>query len=282
MNQDAVAALLERLPASLDKQGKLDGAPWDEARKLFDELLAGGREALLSLIGLLREVDDGTDWRARYVTHGLAIHLGDPGRERERALFASTLASQIVTVRPPPVQGFLIRQIQVAGTKNEAGTLGKCLLDEELHEYAAQALLAIREGAVEEFRKAAGTAAGKRKLTIVQALGVLKDAASSAMLREAARDADRELRLAAVWALANIGDPGATEIVLKAADSETPFERIKGTHSCLLLAERLLAAGRKGEAVKLWGHLRDTRSDPSERYVREAAERGLEGASQNR
>ena len=39
-----------------------------------------------------------------------------------------------------------------------------------------------------------------------------------------------------------------------------------------------LAAEKKKEAVRIYAHLRDTRSDPDERYVREAAEKGLAAA----
>ena len=49
----------------------------------------------------------------------------------------------------------------------------------------------------------------------------------------------------------------------------------KATSACFLLAERLLAAGRKTEAARLYTHLRDTRTDPSELHIREAASRRL-------
>jgi hypothetical protein len=41
------------------------------------------------------------------------------------------------------------------------------------------------------------------------------------------------------------------------------------------LAERLLAAGKKAESQKIYAHLQKTRSDPSERYIRDAAEKAL-------
>jgi len=163
----------------------------------------------------------------------------------------------------------------VIGTKDCVTALGKLLPDAELGEYAAQALLAIRAGAVEEFRKALPDLKGETRLTVLQALGVLADSASAGAMNAALADGDRDLRLAGGWGLARIGDAGSVEAVLKAADVEPGYERIKATSSALLLAERLLAAGKKSDAAKVYKHLKETRSDASEAYVVEVAAEGL-------
>jgi HEAT repeat protein len=165
----------------------------------------------------------------------------------------------------------------VAGGKEVVGALGKLLADGELYEYAALALLAIQDGAAEQFRKALPGSAGKRRLTVVQALGVLRDASSAGALKKLAGDPDRDTRLAALWALAKVGDPSAADVLIKAADAEG-YERTQATKACLVLAERLLAAGRKAEAARVYTYLRDSRTGPAERYVRDAATRGLAAA----
>ncbi|MGD8499684.1 MAG: hypothetical protein PVJ86_03510, partial [Phycisphaerales bacterium] len=58
------------------------------------------------------------------------------------------------------------------------------------------------------------------------------------------------------------------------------YERVKATKACLLLAERLLAARKKGPAVKIYRHLHDTRKDSDESYVCDAANKGLATAGQ--
>ena len=113
-------------------------------------------------------------------------------------------------------------------------------------------------------------------MTIVQNLGVLKDALSAGELRKALKGSDREIRLAAGWALANIGDAGSAEQMCRAADTSKDWERIQHTKACLLLAERLAAAGKKNDAKKVYQHLRDSRKDSSESYVREAAANALD------
>jgi hypothetical protein len=50
------------------------------------------------------------------------------------------------------------------------------------------------------------------------------------------------------------------------------------TKFCLVLAENLTAAGRKADAAKIYTQLRDTRKDPSEKYISELAARALAAA----
>lgn len=269
-----VAALVGQMPDP-DKHGKLDGIPWPEAEKIYDELLKGGAPALLKLIDMLKEVDDGEDYKARYTLHGLALYVSRPGKERLRGVFISSLLSQLGGPRPKPVQAFLIRELQLVGGKESVTVLGRLLADEELYSDAALALLAIREGAAEPFRKALPGARGRRRLTLIQALGVLRDAESVPALREAVRDPDLDTRLAALWGLARIGDAGSSDLLLKAAEAPSGWERIQAANACLLLAERLAATGRKAEAAKIARRLQETRTDPSEAYVREAADRVL-------
>jgi len=86
------------------------------------------------------------------------------------------------------------------------------------------------------------------------------------------------VRIAAGAGLAKIGDAGAADALLKAAEVGPGWERVQATKNCLVLAENLTAAGKKAEAARIYSRLRDTRNEPSERYVREAAEAALAAA----
>ena len=279
LTQDNVAELVDRIPALDAKRGTFTGPTWEEAAVIFDGVLALGRDGVTGVVAMLHETDDGQDYKARYVLHGIAQYLGRPGKEEARALFVAALASQLGGERPKSVQGFVARQLQVIGGKEAAPALGKLLADPEVSESAAQALLAIRAGAVEEFRKALPGLKGAPRLTVLQALGVLADAESAEAFRKAVTDEDRDVRLSALWGLARIADAGAVDVVLKGADVEAGYERIKATSAALLLAERLLAAGKKAEAAKVYRHLKDSRTDASEAYVRDLAQEGLARAS---
>jgi hypothetical protein len=273
--QDKIAEAVDRMPA-LDKRGTYTGPPWAEAMPIFEEVVDAGRDGVSAVVALLKEVDDGADFKARLVLHGLAQYLGRPGQEARRATFVGALASQLGGDRPKPVQGFLVRQLLVVGDASAAPALGRLLADPELVEDAAQALLAIRAGAVEQFRKVLPDLKGPARITVVQALGVLADEASVDALRADAVSPDTTLRHAALWGLARIGDPGAVEPALKAAEVEEPrHDRQQAAALALQLADRLLARGRKDGAARIYGRLQETRSDPADAWFRELAADGL-------
>jgi HEAT repeat protein len=272
--QDKIAELVDQVPA-LDKRGTFTGPSWDEATPMLDGLLAAGRDGLVAVVAMLKEVDDGSDYKARYALHALAQYVGRPGKDAARRTFIEALASQLGGDRSKGVQGYVARQLQVVGSKDAAPALGKLLADAELCESAAQALLAIRDGAAGEFRKALPELKGGTRLTVLQALGVLADAESAEAMKAALADADAEIRLAGAWGLARIAAADAVDGVFKLSTGATGWERIKATSFALLLAERLLAAGKKSEAAKMYRLLKESRTDKSEAYVLDAATEGL-------
>jgi hypothetical protein len=267
--QEGVPELVDKMPP-LDKGGTFTAPAWDEAIPIFDAILKA--DGVSAVIDLLKPVDDGQDYKARYVLHALAQYLGRPGKEDARVKFSTALAAQLSGDKPASVRGYLARQLQVIGGREAVPALGKALADPEICEYAAQALLAIGDGAAPEFRKALPAVKGPSLVTVLQAFGVLKDVEALDALRKAA--AEPETRLIASWGLANIGDSDGVDLVLKAADVEGQ-DRAKGTSYALLLAEKLRAAGKKAEAVRIYKHLETTRTDPSEAYVRELAVEAL-------
>ena len=283
----ALAEIINRLPDP-DERGLLSNINKETVDSVVSQIYEGGRKSLLALIGMLVEPGKGDDFKPRYALHCLAVHMCKPDEEKARRLFARTLASQLGGERPKAVQKYLIQQLQVAGGKETAAALGKMLQDEELYEPAAQALVAIGYGTAEQSRKGCLTALrkalpkvkGKMKLTITQNLGVVRDTESVDTLKNALGDNDREIRLAAGWALANIGNAGSVDLLLKAANAEGTYERATATKACLLLAERLLEAGKKEPAKKIYTHLRNTHSGPDEAYICEIAKEGLAAASE--
>jgi len=269
-SKDYKPPLLKTRPSD----GKFTGPTWEEAVEIFDPILKGGKDSIVGVIDMLKEVDDGSDYKARYVLHGLAQYVCRADKAKQQDLLVHTLIAAL-DGRAKPIQKFIIRQLQVCGDGRASDRVGKFLLDDEMSEDAALALTAIREGAVEQFRTALRRARGKARVTAVQNLGVLRDASSAAVLRRAARDSDEAVRIAAVWALANIGDAGSVGVVIKATGAQPGWERVQATKAALLLAEKLLAAGRKDDAKGIYTHLRDTRKDESESYVRQAAAKAL-------
>jgi hypothetical protein len=244
-----------------------------EMTAALDGLRAMGAEGVTGLVDLLKPDAKGGDVHVRHCLHGQAMRAaGWPKKDRQA--FTKALAGTLKGDHPKEAKGFVIRQLQVAGGAEVTAALGEWLLDDALWEDAAQALLAIGDTA-EQFLKALPNAKGKQLLTIVQALGVLKVNNAAERVRELVTADDTDLRQVAARALADMADAGAVEPLLKAADTAKGFDRTKQTGTCLLLAENLLVLGRKKEATRIYKHLRDTRKDPAEAYIREAAEQGL-------
>lgn len=238
-------SLVDQMPDPDERQMYCTDIDKEKTERAVAEIHKGGRDHLLALIDTLVEPGRGDDVKSHYALHCLALHVSGLASDEPRRTFALTLASELGGDRPKGVQRYLIRELQVAGGEEVVETLGKLLTDEALCEPAAQALVAIGHGAAEQLRNALPTAKGKCRLTIVQNLGVVGDARSVGALQEAVGDEDREIRLAAAWGLANIGDAGSTDLLLKAAEAEDGWERIQMTKACLLLAEKLRAAGTR-------------------------------------
>lgn len=260
-----------------DKRGTY--ANMDKARidSAIAEIHKGGRDSIIGLIDMLVEPGKGDDVKGHYALHVLAVGVCKPGGDKPRAEFARAVASQLAG-RPRGVQRYLIRQLQVAGGNEVVPILGKALLDPVLCGPAAQALLAIGKGAAAQLRAALPKVEGKCRLAIILGLGFLADPGAAGAFKQALGDGDRQIRIAATWSLARIADAGSADALLKAADGHKGWERIKHTKACLLLAEKLLAAGNKAAAIAIYTHLRDTRTEPSELYIRQAAAKALTAA----
>jgi HEAT repeat protein len=270
---ERLSELVAKFPEPAAKDGKLADVDKQAADAAVAELLKGGAKSVVGLVEMLAPADRGGDGRVRHAIHALVIRAG--ARDDDRRMIAEALASTLSPDRPVEVNAFVLGQIQLVGGKEVAPALGKFLADEKLCEAAAAALLGIEAGAAAQFRAALGAAKGRPATIIVHALGALKDTGSAAAIRKLVAADDRDTRLTAARALADIGDADSAELLLKAADAAEGYERSKLTQACLLLAERLAATGQKKVASSIYTRLHETRTDPSEQHVRDAAARGL-------
>ncbi|GAG58933.1 unnamed protein product, partial [marine sediment metagenome] len=226
----------------------------------------------------LGEPGSDQDLKPHYALHCLANHTLTVEDSKLRSEICEALALALSDERSAYIKSYLCQLLQWAGGKEAAPALGKLLLDPELVEPASMALVAIREGADLQFRSALPRADGICRLNIVQGLGAVEDVQSIEALRQAVADADIEVRLAAGWGLARMGDAGSVDLLVKAADVPKGRERNQATKHCMVLAEKLRADGEGGLATKIYTHLRNTRTDPDEIYIRLAATKALSAA----
>jgi HEAT repeat protein len=277
---ESVKTLVSQMPTpEPNERGILSKVDRDATLKAIVELHAGGDAFVTALVDSLVEPGKGNDHQARYALHALALYVCGGGRQRnenERKVFALSLAKALDSDQPTAVKEFIIRELQVCGGAEVVAAIGKCLADTALTDAAASALVAIGGGAAAaELRRLLPAADTRQRLIAVQNLGALRDKESVKALVAAAGDTDVEVRTAACWALANIGDPAGVAACLAAAEKADGYERIQAAKNRLLFAERLREAGHKSRAQQVLNHLKKTSGDESEAYLREIADREL-------
>src|SRR5262249_37906252 len=228
--KEKLAVLVDSLVIP-DRKSAAGNVDREATLRTLTAILQGGRDNIAGLADLLSEPGKGDDSKARYALHALAVHGGGLRDECQRRAFSESLASTLKPERPREVRAFLVRQLQVVGGREAVEALGKLLATDDLCDEAAQALLAIKAGAAERFRTALPSSRGKARLAIVHGLGTLRDREAVKGLKELATDGDRDARLVALWALANIGDAGSVDVLIKASGAEG-YERTKAAGAC--------------------------------------------------
>jgi HEAT repeat protein len=170
-------------------------------------------------------------------------------------------------------KGFVCRQLSIVGSAASAPALAEFLDDAQLSHMARYALERIPdEEAVVALREALPTVADPQKVGIINSLGVRRDALSTAALIALAESEDHQLAAAAIQALGKIGTVEAGQALGELQAEATEALRLPIADANLACAERLLADGKKLEAMKIY-RLLSKQEDL--KHVQLAARRGL-------
>ena len=263
-------------PKLLEAVAKMPARDAEASKQVCRQLVAGGAAWIEQLIAIVGEPGAEAGIKPRYAFHALAVYTARSKAEDERKLFAHTVAGQLDAKHSPEVKAFLIEQLQLAATPAEVPALAKRVADKRLGQPAISALVAIGgDEAAAALRDALPSARGRLRVAIIQGLGRLRDKPSVAALTKAAGAKDRDVRLAAFFALGNIGEPAAAAVLQAAPAVETPYERSQRVDACLLLAQRLAEQGKDEDAKAIYEHLLKTHTGPDDKHVRHAATQGL-------
>jgi len=257
----------------------LPAADAETGYSVCEKLLAGGPATIARLVEMIgNEFGDPNGVNPKYALHGLVSYASRPGAEKDRKLVAETLARKLAADHSKEHKAFLVRQLQWCGRPDEVPALARLLVDERLCEPATQALLAIGgAGARAAFRDALPKVKPKLRATMIKALGRLRDQKSADAIRRVVHDSDRDVRLVAMYALGNMGDPGSIDLLPKAAKAPPSYERDQATDAALLLGRRLAAVGNPKDAERIFGELLNAHQRPEDVHHRCAALRGLVG-----
>jgi hypothetical protein len=254
----------------------LDSLPTaDQAasQQAMQALLRGGPGTVSQLVELVGpEFGDEQGVKPKYALHGLAHFASRPGADADRKMVAQTLARELAKDHSDELKAFICRQLQLCGRSEEVPALATLLTSDRLCEPATQALSAIGgDKAAAALRSALPLASGGRLATLINALGRFRDKESAVEIRKSASAKDRDQRLVAWYALANMADAGSADTLLKAAESGAPYERSQATDACLRLARRLSEAGDPFNAEKVCRALLAKRTAADDVHVRCAA-----------
>ncbi|MCX8157584.1 MAG: HEAT repeat domain-containing protein [Verrucomicrobiae bacterium] len=275
-----VKALVEQMP-EVDKPGtpsKFTGPAWSDAEPVYQKLLTAGDAALKELLALVKDPADPAfqNYKAEYVLHGLVVYVGRADQAKNRERLAQLLAGAMNDASlHKATRGLFIRELQWIAGPPQVNDLAKLAGDEELGLYALACLETLGKPALSALVRCLAQLKGRPLVGVIQALGRWEAREAAATLRRLLLHADRDVRLAAGWALARLGDAADAQRLLLLADKGDDWEKPQMTKACLLLAEKLTATGKIRDAIKIYQHLQRTRTHPKERYLKEAAEKAL-------
>jgi len=208
---------------------------------------------------LLNPVDD-----AVVATHGDAA---------ARLALETRLAAVLKTGVSRDAKDFICRKLRTIGTAASVPALAELLPDKDNSHMARYALERIpAPEAAQAMRDALPKLSGALKVGVIGSLGARRDAASVSALSAALTDADVQVAGAAACALGDIGTSEAAKALVEFAAKSPDTVKPALADASLVCAERLLANGKKIEAMRVYKSLGGA---DQPKLVRLAATRGL-------
>ena len=148
---------------------------------------------------------------------------------------------------------FVCRELSIIGTGQSVSVLGNMLLDEETSDMARYALERIPGSSVDEaLRGALRKAEGKPRVGIINSLGQRRDRRAVRALSRLVGNSDKTVAIAAAAALGQIADSRATEALAAAKDKTSGKLQMVVLDSYLRCADKLVADGKKAEALAIY------------------------------
>ena len=156
----------------LEDGKRFPSLPPDRATKLFDDILAAGEGAVAGLIDGLNEVDDGKDWKVRFVLGALASHVGAKETAAGRKKLEKAYTAALQDDRPEAVRTFVTMQLQWFGGPGCVAAVAEQLASDntQLVDAAAATLTAIGKPAAGALKSMRGKAGEHAKTAIEHAI----------------------------------------------------------------------------------------------------------------
>ena len=210
---------------------------------------------------------------------GICLKLGTPGRETERAAACEVIAEALGTKLAKPARIWLLRQLEYIGRDECVDAVAASLdnPDPHIRDAARRALQNIpvpQAGA--KLRGKLRDAQGTWRVGLINSLGARGDGAAAGALADLLDAGDRAAAAAAANALGKIGGPHATKALAAALPRAPKQLKIPVADAYLRCADKLLAEGKKDEAMAIYKQLY---APDSPQAIRLAAAQGMLNAA---
>ena len=241
--QTRVADILNQVPAQDLKQRD----------KVMEQMLALGHEGLMLFADQVVAPGSGDDTRVRFALNGLALYVGQEGMESKRLLVSGVFTEALVKAADPGVRSFFLYHLKFFGKEEIVQFVEGFLKDDELCDYAVQALVGIGSHAGQHALKSAlAEASGRNRLLIVKGLGEYGAFCAEEQIRALVGSSEPEMNQVALRALANIGSAASAEVMLAAARSvRFGYDKDETMRSLIHYIDRLAVKGEADRARRM-------------------------------
>lgn len=227
-----------------------------EFQELYRQLIALGPSAIPVITDRLKAPGQGKDAQARYLLNGLTKYVARPNAESERAMVEEVLLAALNKDYPETVDVFLMEQLELIGSNEAIPVLQSFIGVDRLNESAVHALRAIN---TKQSRKvlveALGQTSGAKRIAVIKALDDLQVTHAANALLPFAKAEDWPTRQAALYALAQTGNPVAIDPLKTALDAYDNYKKTQVISYVVLLAQRLAEEGHQHQSTEIANYL---------------------------
>ncbi|NQU25515.1 MAG: hypothetical protein HQ567_29880 [Candidatus Nealsonbacteria bacterium] len=228
-------------------------------------------EAVDKAFDALKTYDWGTDRNVlKPLDDAVAASHGDAAA---RAALAKQLAAVLGTDATQAAKDYACRKLSLIASAAEVPAIAPLLTDDKLSHMARYALERMPcDEAVAAMRDALPTVKGRVKVGVINSLAVRRDAASTGALVALLKDSDAQVAGAAASALGDVGSSEAAKALSGFVAAAPDSLKLVAADAYLTCAERLVAAGKKLEALAIYKALNKPEQP---KHVQNAAKRGM-------
>jgi len=212
---------------------------------LNEALLKWGEQGILQICDNLVPTKVGGDSLSRYAISGLTKYLSRAGLEKQRKMYVRTILRALEKEDETEVQHFLIEQLQWIGGDESVKHLARFLNDDKLCDPAVRALKAIGSSSAKEVLLKGLKNCHNKKccLSLILTLGELEYEKAFDQIKDFVDSKDKEIRDAAFFALASLGQTRAISIFQTTLTTSENSKKNTLFTNFLLLARRLKEKG---------------------------------------